>query len=116
MAPSFDEAELLERVDNDVDFLGETVQLLAGDGRALLARATQAAASGDAPELVTSAHALKGMISNFCAPSVHELARDLEEMARSGDMSGAPPLVERLRSGLETLITELLDFVQARSR
>jgi hypothetical protein len=56
------------------------------------------------------------MISNFCAPSVHELARDLEEMARSGDISGAPPLVERLRSGLETLITELLDFVQARSR
>ena len=38
MPRGFDEQELLERVDNDWEFLGETVQMLATDGPACCAR------------------------------------------------------------------------------
>ena len=38
MPRAFDETELLERVDNDWEFLAETVQMLETDGRALLER------------------------------------------------------------------------------
>ena len=36
MAQLFDEAELLDRVDNDLAFLADTVQMLETDGRALM--------------------------------------------------------------------------------
>ncbi len=116
MAMSFDEAELLERIDNDLTFLAETVQMLADEGRVLMMQVGQAAAAGDASALVRAAHALKGMISNFCAPSVYRLALELEHMGRDGDLSAAAPLVDRLRVRLESLIAELLAFIQAKSR
>ena len=41
MSQAFDERELLERVDNDWEFLAETVQMLADDGPALMRRDPQ---------------------------------------------------------------------------
>ena len=75
MPTTFDENELLSRVDNDRAFLGETVEMLAQDGRALLADVRSAVAAGDAAAVGRAAHALKGMISNFCAPTAHASAR-----------------------------------------
>ena len=49
MSRTFDENQLLERVDNDWDFLAETVQMLEGDGPPLVQELRQAAGSGDAP-------------------------------------------------------------------
>src|SRR5687767_2411755 len=106
----------MERLDNDVAFLAETVEMLGSEGRALLAQVGEAAASGDAPGLARSAHALKGMISNFCAPSVHRVAMELEQLGRAGGVSGAPALVDRLRERMESLITELGGFVRAREQ
>lgn len=115
MAAEFDENELLERVDGDVGFLAETVEMLAEDGRSLMGEVTSAAASGDAVALRRSAHALKGMVSNFCAPRAHEGALDLERMGKSGDLAGASEAAERLRVLLEALTDELGAFVRARS-
>jgi HPt (histidine-containing phosphotransfer) domain-containing protein len=115
VAQLFEEDELLERVDNDVEFLADTVQMLATDGRALLVELKTAVASGDAPAIGRTAHTLKGMISNFCSPTVQSLAFDVEKAGRSGDGAGAAAASAKLGPELEALIVELVAFVQARS-
>jgi len=115
MATTFDDSELLDRVGNDIAFLGDTVQMLADDGRILMDEVRRAVAAGDAPALVRSAHALKGMISNFCAPDTQQSAFELERMGRSGDLAAAPPAAEQLQGRLQALTAELLEFVRARA-
>jgi HPt (histidine-containing phosphotransfer) domain-containing protein len=78
MTQTFDVKELLERVDNDVAFLADTVQMLESDGAALLGQMKASLAAGDAAAVGRTAHTLKGMVANFCAPAVHELALEAE--------------------------------------
>lgn len=115
MATAFNETELLERVDNDVAFLAETVQMLESGGRTLFAELRAAVAAGDAPGVGRSAHALKGMISNFCSAATQESALVLERMGKSGDLAAAQPALESLGAQLEALTAELVAFVKARS-
>src|SRR5687767_13990682 len=115
MAPLFNETELLERVDGDLAFLTETVQMLDADGRALLADVCQALAAGDAPAVGRAAHALKGMISNFCAPEAQQSALEVERIGRGGDLAPAPAAVAALEQRMEALIAELQSFIHARS-
>ncbi|MBX3359499.1 MAG: Hpt domain-containing protein [Phycisphaeraceae bacterium] len=115
MAIEFDEAELLDRIDGDIAFLAETVGMLATDGRALMEDVFRAAVAGDGAALGRSAHALKGMISNFCAPKTQGLAFELERMGKSGDLGAAPEIVRRLQERLAALTGELGEFVKARS-
>ena len=115
MAQLFDEAELMERVDSDVEFLADTVQMLETDGRALMVELKTAVASGDAPAIGRVAHTLKGMISNFCSPAVQTLALDVEKAGKAGDSAGAAAASAKLEPALEALIVELIAFVRARS-
>lgn len=115
MAKTFNESELMERVDNDVGFLSETVQMLGTDGRSLLDEIERAIGSGDAAAVGRAAHALKGMVSNFCAPETQECALALERAGKAGDLAGAPAALGAVRGRVEALIGELLAFVQARS-
>ena len=112
MPGTFDQTELLERVDHDLAFLDETVQMLAGDGRALMAELRRNLETGDAPAVGRNAHALKGMISNFCAPAAQQAALSVERTGKSGDLSTAGPLVADLGERLEALIHELEQFVK----
>ena len=115
MTNSFDQAQLLERVDNDIAFLAETVEMLVADGPALMDSVRSAAAAGDAPALARHAHALKGMISNFCAPSAQAAALEVERLGRAGDLSAAGPAIDTLAQRLHTLTEELSGFVRARA-
>lgn len=115
MATAFDEAELLDRVDNDVSFLAETVQMLETDGQSLVVEIRKAVEAADPPAVGRAAHALKGMISNFCSPRTQECALELERLGKAGDLSAAPAALEQLNERLGALIAELRQFVQARS-
>jgi HPt (histidine-containing phosphotransfer) domain-containing protein len=116
MPRSFDEQELLDRVDNDWDFLGETVQMLQGDAPPLVQQIRGAVGSGDAPGVARAAHALKGMISNFCAPAAQAEALVIEQIGKGGDLSSAPPAVDTLEAQLNSLIGDLNEFVATRTR
>jgi len=115
MPRAFDPNELLERVDNDWDFLAETVEMLANDGRALMAEVRRAAGSGDADAVGRAAHTLKGMISNFCSPAAHAAALAVEQIGKSGDLSRVTAAVETLENALSTLIEDLTGFVSTRA-
>ncbi|HEX4797251.1 MAG TPA: Hpt domain-containing protein, partial [Humisphaera sp.] len=110
MAQLFDEAELLDRVDNDVAFLADTVQMLETDGRALMLQLNAAVTSSDAAAIGRTAHTLKGMISNFCAPSIQTLALEVE---KASDGAAAAAASAKLEPELEALIVELAAFVRA---
>ena len=75
MSCAFDEEALLERVDGDIEFLEETVAMLDEDSPALLEAIRAAVRSSDAAALVKAAHALKGMLANFCAEPAAAAAR-----------------------------------------
>jgi protein-histidine pros-kinase len=115
MSPVFDEKELLDRIDNDWEFLSETVEMLSTDGRALMAEVRRASDAGDAAALGRAAHTLKGMISNFCAPTSHASAFAVEKIGKEGDLSLAHGAVTALESDLDALIAALNDFVATRS-
>jgi two-component system, sensor histidine kinase and response regulator len=115
MAKTFNEQELLDNVGNDMEFLAETVRMLETDGPSLMKQIREAVAAGDAPALGRAAHALKGMVSNFCSPRTQASALDVEKMGKSGDLSAAGPAVNVLNSQLESLIGELSASIQARA-
>jgi HPt (histidine-containing phosphotransfer) domain-containing protein len=115
MSRTFDEKELLERVDNDWDFLGDTVQMLADDGPNLLNDIRRCVEAGDAPGAGRAAHTLKGMISNFCAAEAQAGALAVEQIGKSGDLSNVGPALEKLENGLNVLIADLNGFVATRA-
>lgn len=80
-----DAPALLEQIDGDVEFLLETLEVLESEGRELVESLQSAVGSGDAAAAAMTAHTLKGMVSNFCAPSVEEEARKIEHIARAGE-------------------------------
>ena len=115
MPRTFDEKELLERVDNDWDFLGDTVQMLADDGPNLLNDIRRCVEAGDAPGAGRAAHTLKGMISNFCAAEAQAGALAVEQIGKSGDLSNVGPALEKLENELNGLIADLNGFVATRA-
>ncbi len=115
MSQTFNEQELMERVDNDLSFLADTVQMLETDGRNLLAGIRSALAAGDAATVGRTAHTLKGMISNFCAAGAQALALEVEQAGKAGDCPAAAAAAGRLEPALERLMNELGAFIRARS-
>ena len=114
MSQAFDGVELMTRLDNDWEFLDETVQMLASDGRGLMNEIVGAVSAADAPRVARAGHTLKGMVSNFCAPAAYAAALAVEQIGKSGDIAKATPAVGELNTQLEKLIAELLGFVATR--
>jgi len=115
MSQAFDQAELLARVDNDWDFLAETVQMLESDGPATLAEIRRLAAAGDAAGGGRAAHARKGMISNFCAPPASAAALAVEQIGKAGELATAPAAIDALEASLTVLIADLSDLLATRT-
>jgi HPt (histidine-containing phosphotransfer) domain-containing protein len=114
MSQLFDEKELLERVDNDWEFLADTVQMLVSDGPGLMEEIRKGIEASDAPAVGHSAHTLKGMVSNFCSPTVQASAFEVEKIGKGGDLSGAADAVKKLSSQLDELISELNRLISER--
>ncbi len=113
MSEPFNEEALMDRVDGDIEFLEETIAMLHEDCPDLLSRIEAAAASGDADALVKPAHALKGMLANFCAEPAEAAARELEMMGREQRLSDVASAVETLQKETQRLRNALDSYVQA---
>ena len=85
----FDRAAFLERLDGDFELLDELVETFREECPRLLSETRAAVSRADSSGLERAAHALKGSVSNFCAPAAFEAARRLEQMGREGDLTGA---------------------------
>ncbi len=114
MSPAFDHDELMERIDGDIEFLVESIEMLEEDVDPLLDNIREAAMARDASALVTPAHTLKGMLSNFCAEAAERAAHVLEMRGRENRLEDVDPLVDLLDQETRRLRAELLTFVGAR--
>lgn len=114
MPVEFDEEGLMDRVDGDLEFLGETLEMLEEDYPDLIEEVQNAAASGDAEALAKSAHTLKGMFSNFCAEPAEAAARELEMKGRQNEIDGAADAVVILKQKGDELRTALHRYIEQR--
>ena len=111
MAAAFDRAELMERVDEDGELLGQLVQLLRRSLPEHLTELDQALATRDGARLGGVAHSLKGALLNLAAAPAAELARQLEEVGRRGDFDAAAATLVRFRNELGRLERALMGEV-----
>jgi HPt (histidine-containing phosphotransfer) domain-containing protein len=102
----------MERLDGDLELLGELVELFLADCPRLLDDIRTAIEAGDAEQLMRAAHTLKGSVSNFCAPLAAEAAQKLEAQGRSRDLSISRESFVRLESVMERFTTELGQLTQ----
>lgn len=113
MPQAFDHNELMDRLDGDLEFLEESIEIFDEDAAPLLDQIREAVTARDAAALVTPAHTLKGMLSNFCAPPAEHAARDLEMRGRENQLADAEVLVQTVVTETSRLRTELQAFLEA---
>ena len=112
MAQPFDHDELMDRIDGDVDFLEESIEIFDEDSTPLLEAIRRAVVAADAASLVTPAHTLKGMLSNFCAAAAEDVARDLEVRGRENQLDGAETALNTLEREATRLRLSLQAFLE----
>ncbi len=99
--------ELMERIDNDVDFLAELLELFRRDYPGLMRTAREAIRKGDAVGLQRSTHTLKGALANLAAPTAARLSAELEAMGKQGELRDAEDGIRQLEDELPRVV-ELL--------
>jgi HPt (histidine-containing phosphotransfer) domain-containing protein len=102
--PLLDPAALegLREIGGD-DFVGDLVDTFLADAPPLLA----ALRGTDADEVRRAAHTLKSNGATFGATRFSELCRELELLAKSGDLAAAPDLTARIDAEYALVAEEL---------
>jgi signal transduction histidine kinase/DNA-binding NarL/FixJ family response regulator/HPt (histidine-containing phosphotransfer) domain-containing protein len=105
-----DRADLWSRVGGDHAFLRQMVELFAWTYPDLVSGVDEALARGEAAQVASLAHTLKGTISSFSAKRATAAALRLEEIGRSGDLAEAAAQILELKRELERLEGALSDM------
>jgi HPt (histidine-containing phosphotransfer) domain-containing protein len=85
---SFDQRELLARVDNDRELLHDLLTIFKEESPRYLQALRVAVDAGDGELVAVAAHALKGMLLNLAAGQAAAAVGRLEQLGRSGEASG----------------------------
>jgi CheY-like chemotaxis protein/HPt (histidine-containing phosphotransfer) domain-containing protein len=102
----FDWSEALERIDGDMEFLRELVDMFLDEAPTLLSQIEEAAKNYDGERLQRTAHQLKGAMSNFGAKDAIKAAQTLETLGAKRDFANA-------ETEYRTLQNEISRFKQA---
>jgi CheY-like chemotaxis protein/HPt (histidine-containing phosphotransfer) domain-containing protein len=106
-SPAFDLEEALDRVGHDEELLSELGDIFCRESSELLGRLDGRLAAGDLDGAARAAHTLRGSASNFGARPTVEAARELEQLARAGDLAAARRQSAVLGARLADLIGQL---------
>ena len=105
-------SELLDRVENDLELLGEMVAIFEDERASYLENLEKAIESGNAEDLDMAAHTIKGVLANLSAAQTAEIAKSLEELGKTGSTDGAQEMYEKLKQEIE-LVSEALQKIIA---
>lgn len=98
-----DRDALLARVGGDTALLGAMAALFLDECPGMLAGIRQAVASNDAVGLASTAHAMRGSVSNFTVRRASQSALRLEQMGRDGDLTRSEQALEELEDEIARL-------------
>ena len=88
----------------------DVVDVFLEDGPAMLTRLHNAIQAGEPPEVAGAAHAIKGSVGLFSQGPAYERTRELESLARGGDLTGAEAAYEEINTTISNLIVELREL------
>ena len=77
-------------------FLGDLIDAFLAEAPGQMEALRSSLQRGDADELRRTAHTLKSNGATFGGATFAEACRELEERTKSGDLAGAPELVDRV--------------------
>ena len=103
----FDPAAFELQTGGDADLRAEIIGMFLEDCPMRVEEIRAAVVAGDAPALVSSAHALKGSAAYLSASIVRGRAADLERLGREGNLADAPRVLEELDAAAAALLAEL---------
>jgi len=109
---SVNEAELMDRIEGDVEFLAELTEIFRKDYPRQLRAARKAVEDRDRDALRQAGHALRGALANLAASDLAALAGDIESIADSGDPSAAGLLVDQIEQGIQIVLRSLESLCQ----
>jgi len=101
--PIWDRAAALERLGGDEALLSELMEMLLDQISGGIAHLSEAIGRGDAREVEQIAHSLKGASANLGAERFRQCAFQLEQLGRSGNLSGAANALAKLQEEAELL-------------
>jgi HPt (histidine-containing phosphotransfer) domain-containing protein len=100
-------AELLARVDNDLDLLHDLLGIFKEDFPRLKQSLVAAVASGNLKTVGNTSHALKGMFANLGAERAASAAARLEELASTGESGTLQNALDCLDREATSLLPQL---------
>ena len=101
----------LNRMDSDVDLLIEQMQFFLNDAPQLVRHISDAIASGRGPQLQSSAHRLKGLVSSYDDTPAAELCLQLEFAGRDSVFQGTADCLAHLSPHVDRLLESIRRFV-----
>ena len=103
----FDPAAFERQTGGDAALRTEIIGMFLEDCPMRVDEIRTAIGRGDAPGLMSSAHALKGSAAYLSASIVRGLAANLERLGRDQRLSDAPAALEQLSAAVAELLAEL---------
>ncbi|HIJ95195.1 MAG TPA: Hpt domain-containing protein [Desulfuromonadales bacterium] len=103
----FDEADLLERFDNDSEFTQSILEESLHEIPRILEELQQICQGGDCACIRNQAHTLKGMAANISTPRLQDVAMRMETAARDEQLTSAVALL----AGLEQVAQATVDAI-----
>jgi PAS domain S-box-containing protein len=101
----------LARLDGDGELLGELAQLFLNDLPKQLTAVREAIEQQQRQALERAAHTLKGSVGNFAARAAFQAVRNLEMLARQGNLTEAPEAFKALEVEIDRLERALKNAV-----
>jgi HPt (histidine-containing phosphotransfer) domain-containing protein len=105
-----DLARLEEAFEDDTGGIAELLEMALETGAKHRRTLADALAAGDAQLVARAAHSIKGSAGNIGASRVAELAAELEERARAGDLTDAPERVAAIDVAYAMLAQRVGDY------
>jgi PAS domain S-box-containing protein len=109
---SLNEAELMDRIGGDLEFLAELTEVFRMEYPRQLSAARKAVANRDGDALNKAGHALRGALANLAATDPAALAASIELIGATGDPSTASVLLDQLEQDIKTVLTSLESLCQ----
>jgi HPt (histidine-containing phosphotransfer) domain-containing protein len=102
-----------EHLGGDYSILGEIAGLCIEEHPKLLEAIRSALDAGDAVQVGSAAHTVKGMLANFSAARAVAAALALERIGKSGDLAEARPALAELEREIDRILPILHDLARS---